>query len=513
MEECKLDINKGKDAEILYEEYEYHEIKEMSFSSCARTSPELLKKFGCDAHVITSVEGAPKKENKKFWEFFKGSNKIKNFFTMFTCCFANDEEEIWGEETNESVVYKEYTYNSRWKIEIPSYPVREIPYVVADTPYNKLLCPLSSLEWVSKLILMDNANSIGMKNNRYSTNPFIYGMCYIIRNNANRILLESCYCENSTGMSTCPRILEFMPYEPLLKYNSYRLLSTYENSYKELSEMLTNNNAPLEVLIHHVMLYHYYPSFLQSALWTAVSSYLEERCNNGLYSKLLVKAAKQHFGDIRLYFVTPDDIYTFDHCNNWIAIVTRNFMAYIETKRKLEFDSIPFNCPLITQLFPLISSPKEMAWLLLIVCTDSNESWFPVHAYINTKTRILRPRSPKLDFFLKESDLLYFQDKQSISEFDIIRKDLLEDLIQCDSYVNTREQLRRRRETLNRKRITIAKLQNNHSQITFPYKRHNIHKSVDSIQFCKPASNLLTLKDNSYTQIPLEPLLLAEISV
>ncbi|EPY51805.1 hypothetical protein SPOG_00228 [Schizosaccharomyces cryophilus OY26] len=413
----------------------YPKIQNMSFQRLDKENPNYLKKFQCNVSPRSTTGENSAETIKSVPNNFSLFGMVKSMFNTVGCCLLGQyEEEAWDEFVDESVAYKKYDLTSTGEIKLPSFPVREVPYFQHNVPYDGYLSPLSYQGWIRHL--SQNAGVEVSWKKTYCTvmNPFSNGMIYTIPHNDGRILLESCYCEKNLGMSTSPRIMEFMPYRPLVKFNCSKLFNSFENYFRELTEFLLNGRAPLNVLVHHIMLYHYYPTSMKDVLWKAVEVYLDIHCTEDRYCRVQVEAAKRRLGDIRLYLVYPRDIYKFTNSKDWIAVATRGFMSYIQTRNPLCLGSIPVNNKSISELLSYTTSTDCMAWLSLLICAGSNGSRFPLHKYINTKTRIMKSKTSITDFLFSDEDLLFFQDKESITEFKPLQQQLLRELADCDAH-------------------------------------------------------------------------------
>ncbi|EPX70644.1 uncharacterized protein SOCG_04312 [Schizosaccharomyces octosporus yFS286] len=412
----------------------YPKIANMSFQKLNKENPSYLKMFQCnDTSCPTKKDTSPENVNP-IPKGFSFSGMVTSMLTTISCCLPGSyDDEEWDEFVDESAIFKDQEPVST-DVRLPSLPVHEIPYFQLNVPYDGYLSPLSHQGWIYQL--SQNAGVQVSWKKTYCTvmNPFSNGLVYTIPHNEGRILLESCYCEKNLGMSTSPKIMELMPYKPLVKFNCAKLFNAFESHYRELSEFLLSGRAPLNVLVHHVMLYHYYPTSMKDVLWKAVEVYMDTHCTEERYSRIQVEAAKRKLGDIRLYFVCPSDIYKFTNSKDWITIATRGFISYIQAKKPLCLGSIPVNNKNIAELFPYASSSNCMAWLTLLVCAGSNGSRFPLHTYINVKTRILECKTSVTDFLYSDEDLLFFEDKETIDEFKPIQRQLLKELTDCDIY-------------------------------------------------------------------------------
>ncbi|WBW73169.1 UPF0300 family protein 2 [Schizosaccharomyces osmophilus] len=409
----------------------YPKIENMSFHRFNKENPGYFRGFQCnDSSCPAQAENF-----KPVTNGFSLFGMVKSIFITVGCCLsAPYDEEGWDEFVDESAVFKGHEPISTENVKFPSLPVHEIPYFQLNVPHDGYLGPLSYQGWIHQL-----SKNAGVQVNWKKTyctvmNPFSNGMVYTIPHNDGRILLESCYCEKNLGMSTSPMIMEFMPYKSLVKFNCSKLFNAFENYYRELADFLLSGRAPLNVLVHHVMLYHYYPTFMKDVLWKAVEVYLDTHCMEERYCRIQVEAAKRKLGDIRLYFVYPRDIYKFSNSKEWITIATRGFISYIQARKPLCLGSIPVSNKRISELLSYATSSDCMAWLSLLICAGSNGSRFPLHMYINTKTRILERKASITDFLFSDEDLLFFEDKETIDEFRPIQRQLLKELTDCDTY-------------------------------------------------------------------------------
>lgn len=265
-------------------------------------------------------------------------------------------------------------------------------------------------------------------------NPFTHGLFCVVFYHQNKSYLKMGVTDNFNAFEEDSRVYQYGVNHKLSCKNLLLAINYSPKTYTKIFDFLRNGRAPLQVLVHHCMLYNFYPEDFQDALWCAVQAHVMNQVRLGRATLLHARACYQKIGDIRMYLIDPHDLYFSPNSLKWLIICSKQFQALVHLEVKMDTLKIFRRRSKYFNLARSCVSGFELSWLIMMTSIGSNASAVPVHAYLASK-RILYPSIiPEEIFFMRKFDSSLFKDIKNIHELLGFLGRLFMDLQDCEKF-------------------------------------------------------------------------------
>ncbi|WBW72480.1 UPF0300 family protein 1 [Schizosaccharomyces osmophilus] len=344
---------------------------------------------------------------------------VDTFCNVLFCCVSCDSCELSCQECN---------------CEDPSV---EIAYADIDIPTETRFLLLNSLPWIPNICEVLRLTEFELPDCYDIPNPFTQGSLSSVFHTFSGTYLKHRYELDERGFSMPDKIYHFAQYNRCAEENVKLLLKSHRSLFNHLCEYLRAGPVPISVLIHHVMLFQFYPPAVQECLWIAVEHYLSNYDYN--HTKLLKLALQNRLGCIRMYLVSPNDIYALKGKKDWVAVARPNFLNYLQLQLPLCESSLPYELHGFETMLHSASSEADIAWLSMMHCVGNNGHAFPIHMYMNTKDAVFEGNVPESGLFLYDTDAVLFKKDSFIRGFYDFCNQLLLDMCKCRQYYTEKD--------------------------------------------------------------------------
>ncbi|EPX74750.1 uncharacterized protein SOCG_02232 [Schizosaccharomyces octosporus yFS286] len=341
------------------------------------------------------------------------------FYNVLFCCVSCDSCELACQECD---------------CEDPSV---EIAYADIDIPKETRFLLLSSLPWIPDICEVLKLGEFELPDCYDIPNTFTQGSLSSVFHTFSGTYLKHRYELDERGFSMPDKVYHFTQYNRCADENVKLLLKSHRSLFNHLCEYLRAGPVPISVLIHHVMLFQFYPPAIQECLWIAVDHYLSSRQN--AQSKLLKLALQNRLGCIRMYLIDPNDIYALKEKKDCVAVACSNFLSYLQLQLPLCEGSLPYELRGFEAMLHSASSEADIAWLSMMHCVGNNGHAFPIHIYMNTKDTVFEGRVPESGLFLYDTDAVIFKKDSFLRGFYDFCNQLLLDLCKCRQYYTEKD--------------------------------------------------------------------------
>ncbi|EPY50870.1 hypothetical protein SPOG_00593 [Schizosaccharomyces cryophilus OY26] len=316
-------------------------------------------------------------------------------------------------------------------------PTVEIAYADIDIPKETHFLLLNSLPWIPSICEVLGLGEFELPDYYDIPNTFTQGSLSSVFHAFSGTYLKSSYELDESGFFMPDKIYHFTQRNTCAQENVKLLLKSHRSLFNHLCEYLRAGPIPISVLIHHVMLFQFYPPEIQESLWIAVEHYLSNY--DFAHTKLLKLALQNRLGCIRMYLINPNDIYALKAKNNWVAVTRSNFLSYLQLRLPLCESSLPYDLCGFEAMLHSASSEADIGWLSMMHCIGNNGHAFPIHMYMNTKDAVFEGKVPESALFLYNTDAVLFKKDSFIRGFYDFCNQLLLDLCKCRQYYTEKD--------------------------------------------------------------------------
>ncbi|CAA15728.1 UPF0300 family protein 1 [Schizosaccharomyces pombe] len=311
-------------------------------------------------------------------------------------------------------------------------PMAAITYADIEYPHNTHFLLLDSISWIPCTCKILKLKEFELPDRFDIPNLFYDGWLSYVFHTFSGVYLKIGYEMDESGFCLPDQVYHLIDNHSCIQTAVSHLLRNHQALFKYLCDYLRSGEFPLTVLIHHVMLYQYYPKSLQEALWAAVEHYVN---NSGeAYSTVQKLAVQKKIGNIRMYLVNPRDIFALGSTCNCIVVSSSNFQSYVQLRKPLLENNLPYEIDGFDKILQCANSEADIGWIAMIHCIGSNGYAFPIHLYLNMKKNIFLGKLPESTLLLYNSDGAIFKNPPSSKKECDFYNQLLLDLCKCRQF-------------------------------------------------------------------------------
>ncbi|EPX71354.1 uncharacterized protein SOCG_01572 [Schizosaccharomyces octosporus yFS286] len=232
--------------------------------------------------------------------------------------------------------------------------------------------------------------------------PFEKGFFSILYGTSRTPFLHAQYADFFMSESQAPISIE------IDNENAKKSMKLAEKNFPEAFEQFINflngPNVPLSVLLHHVMLYDLYSPRLKDAIWDTIKNYIQKMKGSYGYTDLHVEAARYKLTHPRFIMVHPEELFSVYNNPDWVCVSNEHFHCNIHIQ-PIVSNAIRSRDDRIREVASKCQTPVEYAWLALGLALRKKVSIFPIHAYLNCKSKLYDETiPPSLLYYSKEDE-------------------------------------------------------------------------------------------------------------
>ncbi|EPY53494.1 hypothetical protein SPOG_04504 [Schizosaccharomyces cryophilus OY26] len=232
--------------------------------------------------------------------------------------------------------------------------------------------------------------------------PFAKGFFSILYGTSRTPFLHAQYADCFMSDSEAPISIE------IDNENAKKSMKLAEKNFPEAFEQFINflrgPNVPMSVLLHHIMLYDLYSPRLKDAIWETVGNYLQKMKGSYGYTDLHVKVARYKLTHPRFIMIHPEEIFCVYNNPDWVCVSNKHFHCNIHIQ-PIVSNAMKSSDDRIREVASNCQTPVEYGWLTLGLALRKKAAIFPIHAYLNCKTKLYdESMPPSLLYYLKEDE-------------------------------------------------------------------------------------------------------------
>ncbi|EPY51487.1 hypothetical protein SPOG_02658 [Schizosaccharomyces cryophilus OY26] len=331
-------------------------------------------------------------------------------------------------------LWKVVTVKGSKTVEEPEFPDQPVQNINVEIHNVDRFYPLRYISSITEPMRKRYEEPTDITSSDLLFNPFSHGLSSIVFSYKKSTYLKLGASDNYNDMFEDAQIYKYGLCMKRARSNILLAMNYSSKIYLKLSDYFKHGKAPLSVLVHHVMLYEYYPEEFQDVLWSATQFHVMHQVRLNRASLLQARACYQKLGDIRMYFIDPADMYVPPDSLNWLIICTKDFQGLIQLKRTMDAKKLFQRRSKHLTLAQFATSSSDLSWLCMMLSIGRNARALPIHGYLSAKKVLYPSIIPDNVFCMRQVDSVLFKEIHSIHQFLEFQGRLFMDLQDCQTF-------------------------------------------------------------------------------